>query len=164
MKKPLLKPNGYGNCLQGFFKIPEQFKNKYKGDPNKIIYRSSWERKFMDYCCNNSNIIWWTSEYPIKYVSPIDGKYHNYFVDFIICVKRKIEDKYEEKIILIEVKPLNQTQPPKPTEKNKKTKRYINECKTFAVNKAKWETIKQICKMKKWEFVILTENTFNGFH
>ena len=72
MKKPILKPTGYGNCLQGFFKLPEESKHKYKGDPNKIIYRSSWERKFMTYCCSNSSIAWWTSEYPIQYISPID--------------------------------------------------------------------------------------------
>lgn len=165
MKKPILKPTGYGNCLQGFFKLPEESKHKYKGDPNKIIYRSSWERKFMTYCCSNSSIVWWTSEYPIQYISPIDKKYHTYFVDFIVCAKRKDKDgNIKEQVILIEVKPLSQTQPPKSTPQNRMTKRYINECKTYAVNRAKWDTIKQICKMKKWEFVILTENTFNGFH
>ena len=159
-EKPTLKPNGYGNCLQGIFHIPDEYKSKYKGDPSKIIYRSSWERKFMDYCCTNSSVIWWTSEYPIKYISPIDKRYHNYFVDFIICVKRKGN---ENKIILIEVKPLSQTQPPKATPQKRMTKRYIRECQTFVVNRAKWDTIKKICKKKGWEFVILTENTFNAF-
>ena len=118
----------------------------------------------MDYCCENDSIIWWTSEYPIKYISPIDKKYHTYFIDFIICVKKKTQETEKYQIILVEIKPLNQTQPPKPTAKNKMTKRYINECKTFAINRAKWDTIKNICKKKNWEFVILTENTFNGFH
>lgn len=164
MHKPFLNPKGYGNCSQGIFKIPKEFQHKYKGDKSNIIYRSSWERKFMDYCCCNNSIIWWTSEFPIKYISPIDKKYHTYFIDFVICTRKKVNEQYKQQITLVEVKPLNQTIPPKPTAKNRMTKRYINECRTFEINKAKWSTIRQICKLKGWEFVILTENTFNGFH
>ena len=32
-------------------------RSKYKGNPGKIIYRSSWERNFMVYCDTNPNII-----------------------------------------------------------------------------------------------------------
>ena len=32
-------------------------RNKYKGDPTKIIYRSLWERRFMVYCDENPSII-----------------------------------------------------------------------------------------------------------
>ena len=35
---------------------------KYKGDHRNIIYRSLWERKFMNYCDLNENIIEWASE------------------------------------------------------------------------------------------------------
>ena len=35
---------------------------KYSGDPNKIVYRSNWERKFMVYCDRNDDIIYWASE------------------------------------------------------------------------------------------------------
>ena len=35
---------------------------KYKGDQSNIIYRSLWERKFMNYCDLNENILEWGSE------------------------------------------------------------------------------------------------------
>ena len=58
---------------------------KKYGDPNKIVYRSNWERKFMVYCDRNDDIIYWASEeLAIPYFSPIDKKVHRYFPDFII--------------------------------------------------------------------------------
>ena len=30
---------------------------KYKGDPTGVIYRSLWEKKFMDYCDSNRKVI-----------------------------------------------------------------------------------------------------------
>ena len=30
---------------------------KYKGNPNNIICRSSWERKFCNWCDKNENIV-----------------------------------------------------------------------------------------------------------
>ncbi len=35
-------------AYKGKFK-PKHIK-KYKGDPTQIIYRSLWEKKFMEYC------------------------------------------------------------------------------------------------------------------
>ena len=35
---------------------------KYKGNPQNIVYRSLWERKFMVYCDNSTSIIEWGSE------------------------------------------------------------------------------------------------------
>ena len=32
---------------------------KYQGDPENIICRSSWERKFCNYCDTNPNILKW---------------------------------------------------------------------------------------------------------
>ena len=65
-------------------------KQKYIGDIANIIYRSSWERRFMKYCDTNSSIIEWASEeLYVPYVSPIDNKYHRYYPDFIIKVKSK---------------------------------------------------------------------------
>ena len=34
---------------------------KYRGDPQRIIYRSLWERKFMVYCDTNDSVIEWGS-------------------------------------------------------------------------------------------------------
>ena len=61
---------------------------KYKGDPTNVTYRSLWERKFMNYCEENPNVIQWSSEeIVIPYRSPIDKKVHKYYPDFWIRVK-----------------------------------------------------------------------------
>ena len=65
---------------------------KYKGNYNNIICRSSWERKFCRWCDLNENVISWGSEeFFIPYVSPIDNKVHRYYPDFIIQVKESNE-------------------------------------------------------------------------
>ena len=62
---------------------------KYKGDPQNIIYRSLWERKFMVYCDTNDSVIEWGSEEVIiPYLSPWDGRMHRYFPDFYIKIKQ----------------------------------------------------------------------------
>ena len=127
---------------------------KYKGDPKNIIYRSSWGLKFMIYCDNNDSILEWGSEEIfIPYISPVDGKKHRYFPDFYIKVKNKTG---ETKKYLVEVKPQYQVNGPKV--QSRKTKKYINEVVTYAVNQAKWKAAQEFCNDHLWEFIILTEN------
>ena len=62
--------------------------SKYRGDIHDVIYRSSWELKFMKWCDNNVSVLEWGSETMIiPYKSPVDSKVHRYFVDFYIRVK-----------------------------------------------------------------------------
>ena len=85
----------------GRFK-PKNYK-KYTGDPTKIVYRSLWERRFMQYCDDNNNIIEWGSEeIIIPYISPVDKKVHRYFPDFYIKVR---ESNGSIQKYIIEVKP-----------------------------------------------------------
>ena len=126
---------------------------KYKGNPQNIIYRSLWERKFMVYCDTNDKVLEWGSEeIIIPYISPWDGKVHRYFPDFYIKVKQSSGDL---KKFIIEVKPKKQTRPPKPVVR--KTKRWINEVRTFGINEAKWKHATKWCKDNDMEFKILTE-------
>ena len=127
---------------------------KYKGDVSSIIYRSGWERSCMNYFDNNPNVIEWQSEEVIiPYRSPIDGRLHRYFPDF----KIKVRDKTGKiSTYLIEVKPFNQTQPP--VLKSRKTKRYINEVKTYGINSSKWDAALQYCADRGWKFQIITEH------
>ena len=126
---------------------------KYKGDPTKIIYRSSWELRFMKYLDENANIIQWASEeLHIPYKSPLDGKWHRYFPDFY--VEARSPDGSVKKMLL-EVKPAAQTKPP--TTPKRRTKRYISEVMTYGVNEAKWKAAKEFCDEKGWEFRIITE-------
>jgi hypothetical protein len=126
--------------------------NKYRGDPRNIIYRSTWELRVMKYFDDNPNIIWWSSEeLIIRYRSPIDQKIHRYFPDFVAKIKKK---DGSEKTVVIEVKPFKQTQ--KPVQK-RKTKRFIEESVTYAINQEKWRAADGFCKDNGWEFMILTE-------
>ena len=125
---------------------------KYKGDVNNIICRSSCVKRFCSWCDLNESIIEWGSEeFWIPYRAP-DGKVRRYFPDFIIKVK---ESTGQVKTYVIEVKPKKQTRPPKP--RKNVTKSYLYECKTYAVNQAKWEAANEWCKDRKIEFKIVTE-------
>lgn len=127
---------------------------KYVGDPNNIVYRSSWECKVMSWLDNNPNIISWASEEVIvPYVSPVDNRYHRYFPDFLVKVKTQ-DGKI--KTMMIEVKPKKQTQPPKP--RKRITEQYINEVTTWGVNQAKWKAAQEFCLDRNWEFKIFTED------
>lgn len=133
----------------GWFK-PKNPK-KYKGDPNNIVYRSSWELRVMKWLDEHPSIVWWASEeLPIPYVSPVDNKVHRYFPDFVAKVKQA--DK--ETTMVLEVKPYKQTQ--KPIQK-RQTKRFLQEVVTYAVNQEKWRAADLFCKEHGWQFKILTE-------
>ena len=123
--------------------------NKYVGDPNRIVYRSLLERRFMVYCDRNEDIIHWASEeVAIKYYSPLDRKIHRYFPDFI--VKTVKDQKY-----IIEIKPYKQCFQPKAPKK--KTKAFMRESFEYIKNQAKWKEAKENAKDKGFEFKIITE-------
>jgi len=127
---------------------------KYKGDPNRIVYRSLWERKFMVYCDTSNSILEWGSEeIIIPYLSPVDGRIHRYFPDFYIKVK-KHDGKIEKSII--EIKPKIQCSPPKIPQR--KTNRFYRDIKTWAVNEAKWKYATEFCDVNGLEFKILNED------
>src|SRR6056297_545767 len=95
---------------------------KYMGDPTNIIYRSRWELLLMSYCDRHPHVVEWASEeVVIPYRSPIDGRIHRYFPDFLV---KRINKKGIKETILIEVKPEYQTVPPQV--QSRKTQRYLN--------------------------------------
>ena len=113
----------YKETYKGRYRI-ENIK-KYKGDISDVIYRSSWELKFMRWCDSNPSVLEWGSETVIiPYRSPMDNNIHRYFVDFYI----KIQDK-DKKILkyLIEIKPEKFTKPPPIPQKRLKVsfKKYL---------------------------------------
>ena len=140
------------NTLKGRFS-PKNIK-KYRGDHRNIIYRSSWELKFMKYCDMNRSILEWGSEeIVIPYRSQLDGKVHRYFVDFYIKVQ-DVNNNIQK--YLIEVKPKKQTREPKV--QKKLTKSYINEVTEYAKNKAKWEAAQEFCEDRNYKFMLITED------
>lgn len=140
---------------KGYFKPRNP--SKYKGDPTNIIYRSRWEAKFMNYLDSHPDVLQWASEeLVIPYRSPVDGKVHRYFPDFIVR-KRSPEGIIET--LLVEIKPADQTR--EPVKKKTINKAYINEVMTWGVNQAKWKAAKEYCEDRKWKFLILTEKELN---
>ena len=126
---------------------------KYKGDPNNIFYRSGWELKLMFKLDHNPNVIWWRSEeLALPYRSPVDGKIHRYFPDFIVHLKNK-EGNLET--LMIEVKPKNQTLEPK--KQDKMSKKYLREVFTWGINQAKWKSAEEYCRDRGWRFCLFTE-------
>ncbi len=127
---------------------------KYKGDPTNIVYRSSYELKFMQYCDLTESVNEWRSEeFFIPYISPIDNKVHRYFPDFFV----KYRDKNGiSRTLVVEIKPQKDLNMPEQNPK-RKTKSWAYKVKTWAVNQAKWKAAKEWCADRKYEFRILTE-------
>ena len=101
---------------KGKYKIKK--KEKYAGDASAVVYRSLWERQCFRWCEDNPNVQYWNSEeIVIPYKYQIDKKLHRYFVDLLIQMKNG--DTY-----LVEIKPKNQTVPPK--KGSRQTKKYLN--------------------------------------
>jgi hypothetical protein len=126
---------------------------KYKGDPTKIIYRSSWERRLMVYLDENKSVIQWSSEeIAIPYRSPIDNRMHRYFPDFYVKAVDKDGNITEQ---LLEVKPKKETK--EPTKKKRITKQYITEVTTWGKNQAKWKAAEEYCLDRGWQFKLITE-------
>ena len=127
---------------------------KYNGDSTSIIYRSSWELRFMSYLDSHKDVKYWSSEeLVIPYRSPIDGKVHRYFPDFWI---KKVNRAGKLDTVVVEIKPFYQTV--EPTAQKKLTKKYLYVVKTWGVNSAKWKAANNYCLDRGWQFMIMTEN------
>jgi hypothetical protein len=151
-----LTPRKDAPFKQGYYQLVNP--QKYLGDPHKIIFRSSWEKRFATYCDHNERILSWSSEpVQIPYLNPLDGVVKPYNVDFY--VKVQTEDGYKE--FIVEVKPSRQLQVPnKPTGRltEKKMNSYTNAMKTYLVNLSKFKAAKEYALSRGWEFVVVTEN------
>jgi len=125
------------------------YPKKYVGNPNRIVYRSLLERRFMLYCDRTEDVVNWASEeISIPYISPIDKKLHRYYPDFIVKTSKG-------KKLIIEIKPYRQTSQPKAPKR--KTRAYLREQLEYIKNNAKWKAAKAFCEDKGFEFKILTE-------
>lgn len=142
------------NYQQG--KFTPRHPEKYVGDVNNIMARSSWETRVMKWLDGNPSVLNWSSEeIHVPYYDPSTMKNRRYFPDFIVKVRTK---SGKEEVIMMEVKPESQSKPPKIT-KRKKQSTMINEALTWETNKAKWTAAEAYCKKQGWKFVICTEST-----
>lgn len=151
-----VRPTKKSKFIQGYFKPNNP--SKYVG-PEPIIYRSSWERKFMMWCDNNELVIIWSSEpVEIPYWSKLHKKQRKYYPDFYIKVK-----KHDGEIdhILIEIKPEAQIKKPKPPTKNSKKAldnyRFLAE--QYVINKDKYIAAQHFANDRGWRFAVMTEKS-----
>lgn len=107
----------------------------------------------MSFLDSDPRVIEWSSEEIIvPYKSPVDNRYHRYFVDFWV----KMQTVEGIKVYLIEIKPKKQSQPPQ--QKKRVTKQYIQEVATWGINQAKWNAANEYCLDRGWQFKVLTED------
>lgn len=138
-----LRPNRNSTYKQGYF-VGAQ---KYVG-PQPIIYRSSYEYRFMVHLELNKKVLKWSSEniqipYTMKEFQ--DGKFvevkHTYNVDFTVWME-------SGKIVIVEIKPsafvpLNEAQ--------------IKRNPVMYKNACKWRAAKRYCDQNNMVFCIITE-------
>jgi hypothetical protein len=139
------------NYTQGLYKV--QNPEKYIGDINQIVYRSSWELRMFKWCDTNSSVLEWSSEpFPIKYFDYSTNKTRRYFPDLFL----KIKDKNNNiKTYIVEIKPEKQTKPPK--QRSRKTKTFLNEMATYQKNVSKWTQAQEFCDKNNIIFKLVTE-------
>jgi len=107
----------------------------------------------MRYLDEHKDVISWASEeISVNYVSPVDKRIHRYFPDFVV---KKQNSEGVVEVLMIEIKPSNQTNVP--VQGNKKKKQFISEVLTYSINEAKWKAAYDYCLDRKWKFLILTE-------
>jgi len=156
MAKMAPRVNDRGEGFKQNVFIPKN-PQKYKGTW-PIIFRSSWECKMMRFLDINENILQWGSEsikIPYMYFDPITKHHgeHTYYPDFIIRIKKS---DILTRTQIIEIKPFRETKAPK-LAKNRNTKTMLYEVKTYAKNQAKWHAAKEFCRVRDWDFVVITE-------
>ena len=95
----------------------------------KLHYRSGYELSVYEILDQDQDVIGFSEE-PFKIPYITDGRQHEYIPDLIVKM-------YNNKTLVIEIKPSNQT--------------------TLEVNKDKWRSADAACKARGWEFLVLTE-------
>ena len=171
------KPNMSENAKtrQGYYKV--QNVNKYIGDPNLVIYRSSWEYSFCRWCDYSPSIIRWGSEpmhipyydrvskleeckkYGLDPNDPKNWVIKNYHTDFWIEI-----DKGNEKSerIFIDIKPAIKLKKPIPPNYNaslKEQKKFVIDSKEYLINEAKFAAMSAYAEKNNMKFFIFTEET-----
>lgn len=141
-----LKPQKQSRYKQGYIN-PASCKKLFQSlSKTAIIYRSSYEMKFIMWLESSDKVKGWGSEcIKIPYLY-IDGKTHTYYPDYFV-------EMVDGTKMVVEIKPHNQTQKP------------VNEncwaMREYTKNMCKWKATMEFCKNKGYQFKVLTEKTIN---
>jgi hypothetical protein len=160
---------------QGYYKV--QNVSKYIGDPNLVIFRSSYEYVFCRWCDFSPSILHWSSE-PIRIpyydrVSKLEEykkqgidpnnpknwivKYYN--TDFWIEIDQG-EGKTQK--MFVEIKPSNKLKKPALPPDNaplKDVRRFNNLAKEYLINEAKFAALNAWAEKSGAIFKVFTEET-----
>lgn len=151
-----VKPTKNSRFNQGYFN-PKNLQ-KYVGE-QPVIYRSSWERKFMMWCDSTVDVLTWSSE-PVKipYWSKLHKKQRTYYPDFYIKIQKK-DNTIEH--MLIEIKPSAQIKKPEPPKKNsrKALESYKFLAEQYVINKDKYAAAQDFAIQRGWKFAVMTEKS-----
>lgn len=122
---------------------------KYAGNPNGIVFRSSWELTVMKFFDSSESVIKWASEeIKIPYVSPLDNLVHHYYPDFIVIFTDREGNLRKE---VVEVKPASQSLVEKAKSDRDKA--------ALLVNNAKWQFASAWCAQRGMKFRVITEKS-----
>lgn len=156
-------PNKPGKFHQGYYKL--QNVHKYLGNPVEVVYRSSWEYKFMLYCDLNPGVLKWGSEvFKIPYTDRM-GHPHNYIPDFYLETRNNENPDLMNRF-LVEVKPEKEIREPVLPVGNiseKKLKSLEYEIGVWQKNKYKWTYTIEWCKARDMKFWLVTEEHLSKF-
>ena len=168
-----------GESYQGYYKITNR--DKYVGNPDLIIFRSSWEFSFCKWCDYSPSIIRWGSE-PVRIpyydkvsklakckelgIDPNNPKNwvtKFYTTDFWIQVK-KADGSIEK--WFVEIKPGGKLHKPVPPDRNAplaQIKRYNRLVREYLVNEEKFKAIEEWANKNGTKFYIFTESELLHF-
>lgn len=151
-----LVPRKHGAFQQGYYTLMNP--QKYIGDPTKIIFRSSWEKKFCVFCDLNEKVLSWSSEtIQVPYLHPIDAVTKIYNVDFFMKIRK---DDGTETNYIVEVKPSKKLVKPKAPEvriTEKKMNGHLVQMKEYLINMHKFKAAQEWAKARGWQFILVTE-------
>ena len=170
--KPNQSPDA--KTKQGYYKV--QNPEKYVGDPNLVVYRSSWEFSFCKYCDFSPAIKRWSSE-PVKVPyydriskleeckkmgldpnNPRNWVVKNYNTDFWVEIDKggDVLEKW-----FIEIKPKHKLKKPKPPADHaplKEQRRFNMMAKEYLINEAKFAALKEWANKNGCKFYVFTED------
>lgn len=148
-----IKPSKNSKYKQGYFTPTHP--SKIVGNPYGIIYRSSWELELCKDLDSNPQVIRWGCEcIKVRYISPLDGKPHTYFIDFYF--EKKLPDGTIKKYV-VEVKPKTYITPPV---RGTNQKAYLEKLRRYSVIKAKMQYATKYCQERGMQYVFATEDYF----
>ena len=161
---------------QGYYKAKNP--DKYIGDTELIIFRSSWEFGLCKYCDMSPSVLRWSSEpVSIPYFdrvskleecaklgldpnNPSNWEVKNYNTDFWFETDRGEGEETEK--IFVEIKPsykLKKPHPPAHDAPLKEQRKFNYAAKEYLINEGKFAAMKEWAEKNGCKFYVFTEQT-----